>query len=431
MNITRAELVRAMDAPRRHRVRLAFVVSTFLCALAVLQGCADEARRDLPPWVSTRAPATAPMHIRTLGPDRQFSELAADSVARRLPSDPAAEPLRILALSGGGAFGAFGAGALVGMSQAGERRDFTVVTGVSADALIAPYAFLGPAWDAELVDSYTSGSGEHLLRLRGLGAVFGSSLYQGAPLAKLIDHYVTDDLLRAVASEAAKGRLLLVATTNVDSGEPVIWDLGSIARYGGGNAHDLFRDVLLASASVPGMFPPVVMHFQKNGQSYDEAHVDGAVTLPFFVAPEFADVAQGSALLREASVFVLIDGSIDELPQATRLRTGAIVSRSVTSGMHMMMRTTLELVGTTAAAHGVRFEYAAVPAAYPQHKAFDFSAANMRPLFQYAASCAETAQLWTMWSPNSSPSLVGPDAAGVLPCPARDAAIERLARAAP
>jgi predicted acylesterase/phospholipase RssA len=401
----------------------------FVCCVSLLQACADESRRDLPPWVSTRTPAAAPLHIRTLGPDQQFAELAADAVARRLPAG--AGPLRILALSGGGASGAFGAGALVGMTRAGERPDFAVVTGVSAGALIAPYAFLGPAWDAELAESYTSGSGAHILRLRGLGAVFGSSVYQGAPLTKLIDHYVTDDLLQAVAAEAAKGRLLLVATTNVDSGEPVIWDLGSIARYGGASAHELFRDVLVASASVPGMFPPVVMHLRKEGQTYDEAHVDGAVTLPFFVAPEFAAAARDAAPLRNASVYVLIDGSIDELPRATRLRTEAIVSRSVSTGLHMMMRTTLDLVGTTAAEHGVRLEYAAVPAAYPQHGAFDFSAANMRPLFQYASACAANAHLWTEWAPDSRAAVVVADGAGPVPCPGGDAELARQARAAP
>jgi len=431
MKISSAAAGRAVAGVRGPAFRRATLIAVVCCAVALLQACADESRRDLPPWVSTQAPAAAPMHIRTLGADQQFSELAADTVARRLPVDTSAGPLRILALSGGGAFGAFGAGALVGMSQAGERPEFAVVTGVSAGALIAPYAFLGSTWDAKLAESYTSGSAAHVLRLRALGAVFGSSLYEGAPLARLIDQYVTDDLLQSVAAEAAKGRLLLVATTNVDSGEPVIWDLGSIARYGGANAHGLFRDVLVASASVPGMFPPVVMHFHKDGQTYDEAHVDGAVTLPFFVAPEFAASAQDGAPRRGESVYVLIDGSIDEVPQATRLRTGSIVSRSVATGLHMMMRTTLELAGTTAAQHGVRMEYAALPAAYPQHKAFDFSAANMRPMFEYASACAEHAHLWTVWSQDSIASAAVADGSGPVPCPADDAAIGRLARAAP
>ncbi len=410
---------------------------TGLLALALLQGCADTTRSELPPWVSSRAPAAAPMRIRTLGPDQEFLELAAATVARSLPDDHDGEPLRVLALSGGGAGGAFGAGALVGMTQSGQRPRFDVVTGVSAGALIAPYAFLGPSWDKYLAESYTSGSGDHVLRLRGLGAIFGSSVYRGGPLTKLIDHYVTDDLIRAVAVEAAKGRLLLVATTNVDSGEPVIWDLGSIALNGGANARVMFRDVLVASASVPGMFPPVVMHFRKNGQVYDEAHVDGSVTLPFFVAPEFADDSVESHTeqttaqpKRPTTLYVLIDGPLDERPALTRLQTGAILSRSVTASLHVMMRTTLELVASNAAANGVSLQYSAIPASYPRHNAFDFSAAGMRPLFQYATQCAAETHLWTTFH-RGPPAGEAPGApAGGVPCPADDALIEYLAKMA-
>jgi len=406
-----------------------------LIGLHFLQGCATS-RSELPPWVSARAPAAAPMRIRTLGPDQEFIELAAATVARKLPDDHSGEPLHVLALSGGGAGGAFGAGALVGMTQSGQRPQFDVVTGVSAGALIAPYAFLGPTWDKFLAESYTSGSGDHVLRLRGLGAIFGSSVYRGGPLTKLIDHYVTDDLIRAVATEAAKGRLLLVATTNVDSGEPVIWDLGSIALNAGVNARVMFRDVLVASASVPGMFPPVVMHFRKNGQIYDEAHVDGSVTLPFFVAPEFADdslesrdVRTPAVAKRPTTVYVLIDGPLDERPEATRLQTGAILSRSVTASLHVMMRTTLELVASNAAANGVSLQYSAIPTAYPRPNAFDFSAAGMRPLFQYAVQCGAQTHLWTAFrhgAPTGGQAAAVRAGAGV-PCPADDALIEYLA----
>jgi predicted acylesterase/phospholipase RssA len=365
-----------------------------------------------------------------MGADQQFVELATDAVARRLPAATPEEPTRILALSGGGAGGAFGAGALVGLTQAGTRPNFTVVTGVSAGALIAPYAFLGPSWDPELADSYTSGAGRKVLKLRGLGALFGSSLYAGAPLRKLVDHYVTDELLDAVAIEAAKGRLLLVATTNVDSGQPVIWDLGSIARYGGADARAQFRDVLVASASVPGMFPPIVMHFRMNGQVYDEAHVDGGVTLPFFVAPQLAEPGEPN---RAAQVFVLIDGPLDERPEATPLQARDIFSRSVSTSLHVMMRTKLELEASRAAAHGVALEYTAVPAAYPRHNAFDFSAASMRPLFEFAARCAQRAHLWTEFRrgvPAEDDASAGTGTPGSS-CPADDAQIEHLAMTLP
>jgi len=109
------------------------------------------------------------------------------------------------------------------------RPQFSVVTGVSAGALIAPYAFLGPDWDDQLAEVYTSGRAEHLLQSRGLGVLFGSSVYSGTPLKQLVDRYATDALIEAVAREASTGRLLLVATTDVSTGETVILDLGSIA----------------------------------------------------------------------------------------------------------------------------------------------------------------------------------------------------------
>jgi len=116
-------------------------------------------------------------------------------VAERLRTLHAQEPLNILALSGGGAAGAFGAGALAGLTRSGARPEFRVVTGVSVGALIAPYAFLGSTWDARLTDAFTSDAGRHLLQPRGLGVIFGSSLYSGAPLKHLIDAYVSDTMV--------------------------------------------------------------------------------------------------------------------------------------------------------------------------------------------------------------------------------------------
>ncbi len=227
------------------------------------------------------------MPIRTLDTDHRFSQLSSNIVAMRLRALHPGKPLNILALSGGGAAGAFGAGAVAGLTRSATLPDFAVVTGVSAGALLAPYAFLGPTWDARLRDAFTGGSGDHLLQSRGLGAVFGSSLYRGAPLKHLVDSYLSDAMIRAVAREADTGRLLLVATTDVATGEPVVWDLGSIARNGGPSARTLFRDVLVASASVPGVFPPVIIRVQEDGAPHDEAHVDGAATMPFFVPPAF------------------------------------------------------------------------------------------------------------------------------------------------
>jgi predicted acylesterase/phospholipase RssA len=359
-----------------------FIAILISAGLLTLQGCAQTAIRE-----PTTSQEEAPNAIRTLGPDQRFSTLPAQSVARRMRAERAGQPVNILALSGGGADGAFGAGALVGLTRSASRPEFSVVTGVSTGALIAPYAFLGPDWDDKLVEVYTSGRAEHLLHSRGLAALFGSSVYSGAPLKELVDRYATDALVQAVAREASTGRLLLVATTDVSTGEPVIWDLGSIAMNGGADARALFRDVLVASASVPGLFPPVVIRVQEQQALYEEVHVDGTITLPFFVPMAFES--------HGAAVYVIVDGRLSEQPAPIRLRARSILSRSVSAGLDHMLRTSLELTATDAELEGAQFQFAAIPVDYPHLDSFDFRTPTMRSLFQFGYQCAQLGRLWT------------------------------------
>jgi predicted acylesterase/phospholipase RssA len=404
-------------------MRIGKVISA-LCVLVytlAMQGCAGFVMSEgTPAATGWQPPLDQPMTIRTLGSDQRFSQLSSASVAQRLRAVRGGEPLSILALSGGGAYGAFGAGALVGLTRSGSRPEFTVVTGISTGALIAPYAFLGPTWDARLRAVYTSGAADRLLQSRGLGVLFSSSLYSGTPLQRLVDAYASDEMIQAIARESGKGRLLLVATTDVASGERVVWDLGAIARNGGPNARILFRDVLVASASVPGMFPPVMIR--------DEAHVDGSATGPFFVPVEFVRAdPQASDATHRPAVFVIVDGPLGDAPGATRLTTRAILSRSIHAGLNHFLRTTLELTAATAQLQGATLQYAAVPAAYPHMDAFDFRAATMRPLFSYADDCAQAGRLWTAFQHSDSAVETPATAPRGVPCPADDTYIGRLA----
>ena len=370
------------------------------------------------------------MTIRTLGTDQRFAEVSSVAVADRLRTLHAGEPINILALSGGGSGGAFGAGAVAGLTRSGARPDFAVVTGVSAGALVAPYAFLGPAWDARLLDAFTGGAGDHLLQSRGLGIVFGSSLYRGAPLKHLIESYLSDAMIQAVAREADQGRLLLVATTDVATGKPVVWDLGSIARNGGSFARTLFRDVLVASASVPGMFPPVIIRVQETGAPHDEVHVDGAATMPFFVPPAFLQTP-AAALdgTHRPAVYVIIDGPLSEGVQATRLTARAILSRSIQAGLDRLLLTTLELTAATAQLQGATLQYSALPSAYPHLDPFDFRADATLPLFNYANECARTGRLWTAFRRADDDGLTTGRVSETqnIPCPADDAFIRYFA----
>ena len=400
-------------------IQLPLLFFCLLCLL-VLEGCAGLALGGSKSSVDARRLAQRPMTFRTLAADQQFLELSSVTAAEQLRAARAGKSLTILALSGGGAGGAFGAGAIAGLTRAGMRPEFDVVTGVSAGALVAPYAFLGPGWDSQLLDAFTGVMGDNLLQSRGLGVIFGSSVYSGRPLRQLIDTYVTDEMVRAIAREAARGRLLLVATTDVASGEPVVWDLGSIAKNAGASARALICDVLLASASVPGMFPPVIIKVAEDGLNDDQAHVDGAATVPFFVPAALLQKARSGPGSGRAAVFVIVDGSLSGGAQSTRLTARAILSRSIRVGLDHLLLTNLQLTAATAQLQGADLQYSSLPAEYPLPDAFDFSARTRGPLFHYAYQCAESGRLWTVLPSSNDDKETPADMPRTesIPCPA-------------
>jgi predicted acylesterase/phospholipase RssA len=190
-----------------------------------------------------------------------------------------------LVLSGGGGNGAFGAGLLAGWTAHGSRPEFQIVSGVSTGALIAPFAFLGPAYDGTLRDVYTRYSTEDLVESRSLlSIVRGDAALSTARLRALIAHYLDDAVIAAIAAEGARGRSLFVGTTNLDAGRPVVWDITRIAAHGTPAARELIYDVILASTAIPGAFPPVMIQVEAHGLRYDEMHVDGGVTSQLFLA---------------------------------------------------------------------------------------------------------------------------------------------------
>lgn len=395
--------------------------------LAVLTGCASLGPQLPLPMTDDTEPDDVALSVRTLGPDGEFEFLPSAEVARRLQAARSERPLNILALSSGGASGAFGAGALVGWTSVGTRPEFTVVTGVSAGALIAPLAFLGPSRDERMTAIYTTGLTEGLFQSRGLGALFGSSVYSAAPLRRLIEEYADDAMIEAIAREAARGRLLLVATTDFATGDAVIWDLGSIARYGGKDAKALFQSVLLASASVPGMLPPVILTVRTKGSVREETHVDGGVTVPFFIAPAPADLPLPTAAgSQAAAVHVIIDGPLRHIPRRTHANAYSVFNRSVAAGLSHITRTTLEAAVASVHQRGISIDYAAIPASYPLRGDFDFGAGSQRSLFEFAAACAKTERLW-VHSAAAERTTQLPSRPAAAQCPAEDAFIGRLA----
>ncbi len=316
-------------------------------------------------------------------------------MAQRLGRASHGRRLEILAVSGGGANGAFGAGVLAGWTQTGTRPQFDVVTGVSAGALTAPLAFLGSDWDDKLTEAFAGPASAGLLQSRLLSALFGLSLFDGEPLRKLIDRYVTDDLLRAVAAEAAKGRMLLIATTNLDQQKLVIWDMVAIAARANSGGRELFRDVLVASASIPGVFPPVLLHVQSAGQTFDEMHVDGGTKASLLATPDIAAVLpHDMAPMRGAHIYLLVNGKLSASEETTRTDTLSILKRALATSLNGEVRSKLLLAYSFARRNDVELKVSALPSEFAQDDSLDFTPARMKSLFDYGARCAQLYRAW-------------------------------------
>lgn len=404
------------------------------CVLGVLAltACTALPRSDAPPRLfSSAAPVGFSADVRFLGLDRAHVEQRSAASLRRMRSLSKDGIVRALVISGGGAGGAFGAGALVGLSRRHERPQYDVVTGVSAGALIAPFAYLGPEWDPQLTEAFTSRRGERMTPRALLALPFGSKRRSEA-LTALVDHYITPELIKAVAAEAARGRLLWVATTDLDKEATVIWDLGAIAQTGGERARRLFRDVLVASASIPGVFSPVLIHVRDGNRFYDEMHVDGNASTSLFVAPTaayFAPLDRQS--LNGAKVYVLINGKIIDLPETTQFRLGPIVSRTLATALKSMSRADVLEVSQFADKYDMSVLSTYVPFDFPVYSSADFRASTRRRLFDYGERCAARGHLWTTMDETmavvaaaSAPARRSAPEDQQMQCPARDVQLE-------
>jgi hypothetical protein len=367
-----------------------------LALLLTLSACTTVARREAPLLTSRdAAPAGFPREVMYVDDGRQDYDGDAGRLLWRIRQSAAGGRINVLALSGGGSGVAFGAGALVGWTRSGTRPEFQIVTGVSAGALLAPLAFLGPSWDHTVTEAFSGGSTQHLLQSRWIRALFGASVFRGEPLVQLVDRYVTDDMLHAVAAESSRGRLLLVGTTDLDHERTVIWDMGRIAAEGGERGRRLFRDILVASASIPGVFPPVLIRVREGGLEFDEMHVDGSTTAPFFISPETGPMSPEELRAFEgATVYVMVNGQLGGSTVTTPVRTVSIFRRGVDAALESSSRAAVEVALSVSNQAEMTLRVSEIPDDYPYTGWLDMGRANMGALFEFGARCAAQNGLW-------------------------------------
>lgn len=346
--------------------------------------------------------------------------------AQEVHSHTAGRKVNVLAVSGGGSNGAYGAGVLVGWTAAGDRPDFDIVTGVSTGALTAPFAFLGKDWDRRLTEAYTSDAADRILQKRGIDLFFAPSIFRNHALRDLVAKYVDAPLLYAVAVEHAKGRRLMIATTNLDTEQTVIWDMGAIASRGDATALQLFRQVLVASASIPGVFPPSLIEVQGPNRKFSEMHVDGNVTTPFFVAPEtlLLSILPGRDKTGPGEVSVIVNGQIDGGFGFTKGDALSILGRSWVAMNKAQLRTHLTANAAFTRRNGGVFRYTAIPDdAHGDFSGLDFAAEARRALFKLGYDLGKSGAAWVAPTdpsaeqaatpaPTASPPPVAPARAG-------------------
>jgi hypothetical protein len=364
----------------------------------ILAGCSS-----LPRTAYTASDA-ASSTVLDLSELRRYADEPASSFLKINVSSRAG-PLSYLALSGGGADGAYGAGVLNGWTAAGTRPQFSVVSGVSTGALIAPFAFLGPAYDAPLRDVYTSGIAESLLNTPSIvQALFGSGLFGNTQLRELVARYVSQDMLAAIAAEYARGRSLLIVTTNLDTQRTVIWDMGRIATIGSPQALNLFRDVLAASASIPVVFPPMLIDAEANGRRFQEMHVDGGVTAPVLTLPE-AFLLRNGAFARglRMNIYILVNDKVERDFQLVPNSTIGIAARASASVMKTQIRSVLFETYDSARRNNFGFNLTYIARDFPSPGSSGFETSYMRSLYQYGFDKAQAGKFWAKAPPSDDP----------------------------
>lgn len=330
--------------------------------------------------------------MRSLAKEKAW--LASQGVTGPLP------PTYILAISGGGDNGAFGAGLLNGWTASGTRPEFKMVTGVSTGALIAPFAFLGSRYDGAIEKFYTTISAKDIFKSRGmLKGVMSDAMADSKPLASLIAQNTSEQMLDEIAAEYAKGRILLVGTTNMDSLEPVIWNMTAIAASQNPNRLALFRSVLLASASIPGAFPPVMIDVTSDGVRHQEMHSDGGTVAQVFVYPPSIDAKIFQQTQRRRVLYVIrnarFDSPWESVPRKTMsIATRAIGSLTTTQGIGDLYR-----IYSTTQRDGVEFNLAYIPSTFTQHGKEEFNTAYMRELYAAGRQMAASGLKWEKYPP--------------------------------
>lgn len=382
-----------------------------LCLGLVLAACAGptvESLRDpVPEPLVSRTAIPGYSRIRYWGDNGEglSPTVVAEVAAQQKAAGYNPKVRSYLAVSGGGSNGAFGAGVLFGWTASGKRPEFTIVTGISTGSLIAPFAYLGPPYDEQLKAAYTQISGEDIYEKKGfLGIISSDSAADNSPLRRLVAKYVTDQMVTDIARENNRGRKLLVGTTNLDAERPVVWDIGAIAGSGVPDRKKLIQEILIASASIPGVFPPVNIKVVADGKTYDEMHVDGGTANQAFMFPSTFSLKEEDKKIRpgetlKRTLYVLRNGKVTPEYSTVKPKLASIVGKSISTLIKTQGIGDLYRMYANAQRDGIAFKAVWIPESFTMKEPKPFDPAYMKALFDLGYKMGREGIPWATQPP--------------------------------
>jgi predicted patatin/cPLA2 family phospholipase len=329
-------------------------------------------------------------------------------LANRNPNAPPFREKNVLALSGGGSFGAFSAGVICGWTARGDRPEFDVVTGISTGALIAPFAFLGSKYDDDLKAFYTTLESRDLYRMKPVRGLFGESLADNSRLAEHVDRVISPELMAELGREHAKGRRLYVGTTAVESKQFVVWDIGEIAMRGGECDRELIKKILLGSAAIPGAFPPQHIQVNVDGQCVTERHADGGVSRAIFIQPPYVPPEHRSktpnADMAGTNLYLVVAGKLYSDMEPVKPLALQMVGKEISAIIYAQTRGDLQRIYTASVMAGMNYHLAAIPPEYPAPtSSMEFKIPALTGMFNEGFRLATSNEPWRRTPPGTGP----------------------------
>jgi len=392
-------------------------VTILLLIVLGLTSCASKTRNALPEQYSGKAKIAGMPQIKDFAGAHTdyYQEDFEESVRQHISSMPEGynieeDTMNILAISGGGANGAFGVGLLNGWDASGTTPTFSLVTGISTGALIAPFAFLGGEYDTEIGRLFTSVDSDDIFKRKSffgiLSSLIGSSdaLADSEPLADLLTEHLDEKMLGEIAKAHSEGRRLLIATTNLDARKLTIWNMGAIASSGHPKALELFRSIILASCSMPVAFPAVYFDVEAGGQTYDEMHVDGGVVTEVFFYGNILNIdeaAKNLGIKRQGNdrIFIIRNNQIGARYEEVELDVLSIAGRALSSLTSTQGVGDLYRIYAVTQREGIEFNLASVPHDFKPNPKEAFDPVEMKRLYDLGYDMALNGYPWEKLPP--------------------------------